>query len=549
MVRTLHKYIGRDLLKVAVLALVVSTLLFTVFTVVEPLRKLGLASAQVAEFIFYTIPIMLSMTLPVAALFASTIVYGRFSQDNEMTACRASGLSTLNVLSPALALGVTVALLSLVLSNFVTPRMAELVQKRVKDNMMALISKKLETQGYFEQGKSLIVHADTVARDSEQGMVLYGVVAINIKRPKDDKKTPGAVKEPDEIIGVTASKAHASFGESDDVVDIHLVDPMAFRTRDGSDANEALQPWRFEMPNRVKDDPSWYDWWRLMQAQKKVYANAEIRSIIEQIRSEMVHDMFIDVIMKNLESGGVYRGLSAGEDTFWIKAPLAKRDPGKGVDLSSQVRPDGLTPITVTVMRGGTWHERITATTGRIAMGVPPLSTRSVVSITLSGEVESQLSGSSQLSRHNRRSFGNMSIPASTLKEVEDIGDATIANGDPKVVRSGSRHVASLKKKLHSVRSKITAEIHRRLAMACSCFILVAMGAAMGLLLRGGQILTAFVITAVLGSVMLILVIRGTQMISDTGINSTAVGLGLAWGSVAGMTLATAAVLVNLCRR
>ena len=41
-----------------------------------------------------------------ATLFAATIVYGRFSQENELTACRASGVSTLSVLKPALFMGV-----------------------------------------------------------------------------------------------------------------------------------------------------------------------------------------------------------------------------------------------------------------------------------------------------------------------------------------------------------------------------------------------------------------------------------------------------------
>ncbi|MCE5326571.1 MAG: LptF/LptG family permease [Planctomycetaceae bacterium] len=537
MVRTLHKYLGRDLLKVAVLALVVSTLLFTVFTIVEPLRKRGLASGQVAQLIFYTIPIMLSMTLPVAALFAATIVYGRFSQDNEMTACRASGISTLNVLSPALALGVAVAVISMALSNFVTPRMAELVQKRVKDNMMALVSKELETQGYFEQGKALIVHADTVTRDTEGGMVLYGVVGIQVKKA-------------DEIVGVTASKAHANFGESDDVVDIHLVEPMAFHTRSGSEVQEEVQPWRFKMPNPVKDDPAWYDWSRLMDADKKVFSNAEIRTLLDKIRNDMVHDTFIDTIVKDLGPGRVYRGLSAGGDTFWVEAPVATRDPGKGVVLGSQMRPDGsFLPVTVTVMRNGAWHERIMANTGRIGMGVPLMGTHSVVSITLSGAVESQTSASSQISRHSRRNFGDMSIPPAVVEAADRVSDQTIAQGNEGVARSGMRYLPELKKKIASVRSKIIAEIHRRLAMSCSCFILVAMGAALGLLLRGGQILTAFVITAVLGSLLLIMVMRGTQMINDVGINSAATGLSVAWGSVAATTVATGAVFVKLCRR
>jgi len=53
--------------------------------------------------------------LPVAALFATTMVYGRLAADNELTACRAAGISFFAIAWPALVLGFTVALSSLFL--------------------------------------------------------------------------------------------------------------------------------------------------------------------------------------------------------------------------------------------------------------------------------------------------------------------------------------------------------------------------------------------------------------------------------------------------
>ncbi|KKL66872.1 hypothetical protein LCGC14_2140620, partial [marine sediment metagenome] len=142
---------------------------------IDRLRKRGLAGGQVAELILYTMPWMLSLTMPIAALFAATIVYGRFSMDNEMTACRASGVSTLNVLLPALMLGAIVTVLSLGLSNYVVPSMLEMLSRSVKDNAMAIVGHRLDSQGYFKQG-TRVIHADAVSRHKE-GLTLYGVVA------------------------------------------------------------------------------------------------------------------------------------------------------------------------------------------------------------------------------------------------------------------------------------------------------------------------------------------------------------------------------------
>ena len=108
MLRTLHFFLARELAKVTLMSLVAFTLVMTVFAIIEPLRKQGLSSDQVISFLGYTLPMMVSLTLPIAALFGATIVYGRFSQDNELQACRAGGIATVRLLEPAIVLGVLV---------------------------------------------------------------------------------------------------------------------------------------------------------------------------------------------------------------------------------------------------------------------------------------------------------------------------------------------------------------------------------------------------------------------------------------------------------
>lgn len=129
MLRTLHGFLIRDLLRVTLLALVAFTLVMTVFAIIEPLRKQGLAPGQAVQLFLFTIPVTLSLTMPFSALFATSIVYGRFSQEREMLACRASGLSHMTVLQPALVLAVGVSVLTLVLTNFVAPQMLKLGAK------------------------------------------------------------------------------------------------------------------------------------------------------------------------------------------------------------------------------------------------------------------------------------------------------------------------------------------------------------------------------------------------------------------------------------
>ena len=149
------------------------------------MHKEGLAAGQLGSLLGYTLPVMLSLTLPMAAFFATTIVYGRFSQDNELTACRASGISTLRLLKPAMVLGGVVTVVSLFLSNYVTPQMVALGERSVKANIMGIVRQKFRTQSYIDYS-GYYVHADQVEQYPDT-LQLRGVVAADARRRTDQR--------------------------------------------------------------------------------------------------------------------------------------------------------------------------------------------------------------------------------------------------------------------------------------------------------------------------------------------------------------------------
>ncbi|RKY24398.1 MAG: hypothetical protein DRP83_07775, partial [Planctomycetota bacterium] len=143
-------------------------MVMTVFAIIEPLRKSGLAAGQVGMLFGYTLPVMVTLTLPFAALFATTIVYGRFSQDREMLACRASGISVFAMLKPALALGLGVSIITLTLTNFVSPGMARQAQRTVMQNIRRIAYHLIQKESHvkFDKGSNtIIVHATQVDED------------------------------------------------------------------------------------------------------------------------------------------------------------------------------------------------------------------------------------------------------------------------------------------------------------------------------------------------------------------------------------------------
>src|SRR6266446_5164223 len=101
----IHRMILFDLFKVFALALVALTGLILMAGVIAEAMKSGLGPAQVLVAIPLLLPSMLPYTVPATTLFATCIVYGRLSADNEILALKAAGVHILHVIWPALFLG------------------------------------------------------------------------------------------------------------------------------------------------------------------------------------------------------------------------------------------------------------------------------------------------------------------------------------------------------------------------------------------------------------------------------------------------------------
>src|SRR5207248_11554113 len=144
MSRTLFWYIFRDLLRIFFMASGALAGIMSFGGILRPLTHQGLDAAQVGLVLTYFMPAMTTYSLPIAALFATTMVYGRLSADNELTACRAAGVSHLAMSVPALVLGLLVALLSLLLLCFIVPAFMLRAEKVVFSNVSQIIANSIE---------------------------------------------------------------------------------------------------------------------------------------------------------------------------------------------------------------------------------------------------------------------------------------------------------------------------------------------------------------------------------------------------------------------
>lgn len=530
-------------MKVTGLALVAFTLVMTIFAVIEPLRKRGLASGQVASLFAYTLPMMLSLTVPIAALFAATIVYGRFSQDNELTACRASGISTISLLKPALVLGVIAMLISMVLSNFVAPKMAELVARSVKDNLLGIAARQLRTRNYIKprrssRGRTQIVHADAVIQRGDR-LILFGVVAAE-------------GKDPLHLRVMAAPKAYAQFtmGDKKTHIAVFLRNPVVMQRGGKRIIREKGQPFLLPVSNRAQEKPSWYNWNKLLRTRSKPEVNSEIRGIMNAMRREMNHDVFHGDVALVLGSARPYDKLRDSQNVYVIRAAKVERATNGSVILASALKADGTRiPVEVTVLRNGRTHQVAAADSGLVWAKPHSLSGESLVAIELTGSVQvvNFSEGQRDTNRPPKWEVGRLAIPPDILERGSKVMPEDMIEGKG-VLGRGLALLPKLKIRIAKLQAKIRAEIHSRVAFGLSCFLLVGIGAALGLIFRGGQVISAFAISVVPGSIAIVMIIMGKKMVTNPDVSQTQ-GIAVIWGGITALFLAEIIIYARLSRK
>lgn len=111
-----------ELVRVFALSLAGMTGIFVFFGVVQTASQNGLSFAQILAIIPLVVPMSWPYTIPATTLFASCVVYGRLSNDNEAVALKAAGVDLLNTIRPALVLGLFTTFATAALLHTVVPR-------------------------------------------------------------------------------------------------------------------------------------------------------------------------------------------------------------------------------------------------------------------------------------------------------------------------------------------------------------------------------------------------------------------------------------------
>ena len=149
------KIIDRYILKEFFLfLLMIMSLFVTLFIIIDFFERLKLflnnnaSLSQMGSFIFYQIPMIVSLTLPVAVLIATLITLSTFSRNSELTAMKANGISIYRIASPVFLSAVVISFFLFFFSEWVTP-----IANQKADHIKYVEIKKQQARGSFKQSQ------------------------------------------------------------------------------------------------------------------------------------------------------------------------------------------------------------------------------------------------------------------------------------------------------------------------------------------------------------------------------------------------------------
>jgi lipopolysaccharide export system permease protein len=219
------RYISRQLVRPFLLGVFVITFLLTMdflFDYLDLFLNKGVALFTVLRLFFLGLGWMLAMSVPCGVLVGVLMTYGHLSQDNEIIAMRASGISAFQAMKPALAAGVFIAVLLTLFNNYVLPNMNHSFA-----NLMLAINKAKPTaeiqEGTFINnfdGYSLFIGN----LDDKSGR-MQDVLIYDFSRKARNPRT------------ILAKRGHLEFNDTRGELTLHLEDGEMHETGDDKESN------------------------------------------------------------------------------------------------------------------------------------------------------------------------------------------------------------------------------------------------------------------------------------------------------------------------
>ncbi|MHC4543874.1 MAG: LptF/LptG family permease [Planctomycetota bacterium] len=519
MVFTLHRYIFRELFKVFVPAAVTLTLILSLGIILRPVQEYGVGPRQVVHLMGYFLPIVLTFVLPMAALFAAALVYGRFASDNELDACRASGICLLTLVYPGLALAIIVAIANLILSFHVVPTFVHRAERSLKANAKQILFRNIQRKGFYRlppDGRYMI-YADQAnpQKDTLERVKIYFNPQLRFYEVQITAYNTYQIgAEGGRSISLGKFSMRMEFGSllGDDIkfkkidemkkirdVDITLFYPIEKLTRQiySQFTAESLAE---DISGRFTDEPN--SFYTLYSAERLVKFTAGRCSLGEEKEIELSDKI---VVIEYDEAGKQrLRTLKCEKATLHLEG-------------------DELAPTLTMELDNPMW-QRDEGPEG-VAMGW--LRIRGLII------PKNVRDAANQFATEDGLDTKKLVAELSTLQKGQSLKLRKLKN--------------ELQTKIQKTLAEIEAEIHSRLVFGIGCVSLIMIGIGLGIFLRDGHLLSAFGASSVPAAVLAVCIMMGKNITKNPDAQAGS-GIALMWGGMVFLSLLAIVVYRKLLK-
>tara|TARA_R110002049_G_scaffold72490_1_gene187007 strand:+ start:121642 stop:122838 length:1197 start_codon:yes stop_codon:yes gene_type:complete len=171
----LTRYILVEILKIFVVALVALTLLILLIGVARELLRKGLGPTAVLQLLPYLLPISLQFAFPATALFSVCCVYGRMAADGEVATVKATGISPLRMLKPAIIFAALLSPIAVCLSDLSVSWGRPGVNRVVMLSLEDIVYRVLNAQHSYTSEHGFSIHV----REVEGHTLIHPTVTVH----------------------------------------------------------------------------------------------------------------------------------------------------------------------------------------------------------------------------------------------------------------------------------------------------------------------------------------------------------------------------------
>jgi hypothetical protein len=107
---------------------------------------------------------------------------------------------------------------------------------------------------------------------------------------------------------------------------------------------------------------------------------------------------------------------------------------------------------------------------------------------------------------------------------------------------------SALKREIQKTRVEIKSEIHSRLVFGTGCIPMILIGIGLGIIKKGGHLLTAFGASCVPAAVLVICIMSGKQLTENLGSRDMISGLAIMWAGLGFLVLVTLIIYGHLMK-